>query len=599
VTLAGTARRLGLAGGSHSGRTRNRAFLGAVGAAVLLVAVAVLALVARRRDEQAAMRRALGRELSNAAVMLLDRVLAERELAERSLTAPVHGLLATDGGPRLRLSDFSRSTSELLGGLALEGDTLAGTFRIDLAAPWPTPESFQVDGALRRDAKLARVVLARLAERRASLGEPTRDSTVASRVQLRGFPVTLLRARQRDGAGRPVALFGLTYAASHWYARMLPPMLCTLPLLPPTFYGVDWTTERPAGHASDPTDPLTIVQESSARHNGVLAILVAGPDGAPAYRSPGADSAAFASRTRARLVLDGIDILVALPDERAERLVAAAAPIGPEGWLLAGVALLGALFVVGATMQLRRQHQLAEERRNFVAAISHELRTPLAHVVLMTETLLGPAVQTDDQRRRWLTVIHREAVRLGRLVDNVLLHTRAERRDVGLDLQPVDVGELAREVVASLGTVAASRRARVHAVAPPSAEVRADPGAVRQVLLNLVDNALRYGPDGQTVLVTVTPPRAPGEPLVLTIEDEGPGIPPADRRRVWAPFVRLGDRGGVTGGSGLGLSVVRDLVQRHGGAVEITDAKGGGARLVVTLPARAPVTTRAERADRN
>jgi signal transduction histidine kinase len=173
---------------------------------------------------------------------------------------------------------------------------------------------------------------------------------------------------------------------------------------------------------------------------------------------------------------------------------------------------------------------------------------------------------------------------MGRLVENVLLHTRDELRDVRLDLQPVDVGEAVREVVATMDAAAAARRACVRAVAPPGLEATADPGALRQVLLNLLDNALRYGPEGQTVTLTATAPRAPGDPLVLTVDDEGGGIPPDERPRVWTPFVRLGDRGGVTGGTGLGLSVVRALVHRHGGRVDVGDAPGGGARFVVTLP---------------
>jgi signal transduction histidine kinase len=173
-------------------------------------------------------------------------------------------------------------------------------------------------------------------------------------------------------------------------------------------------------------------------------------------------------------------------------------------------------------------------------------------------------------------------------VENVLLHTRGELRDARLDLQPVDVGEVVREVVATMDAAAAAQRSRLRAVTPPALEATADAGALRQVLLNLLDNALRYGPEGQTVTLTVTPPRAAGDPLVLTVDDEGTGIPPAERRRVWTPFVRLGDRGGATGGTGLGLSVVRALVHQHGGRVDVGDAPGGGARFLVTLPSRPP-----------
>ena len=367
----------------------------------------------------------------------------------------------------------------------------------------------------------------------------------------------------------------------------MPRLVREVPLLPPSFYGIDWATAAPAARVSHAADPRVQIEHSSPRANAALALEVTTAGGL-VYRTPGADAAAFAARGVTRVVLDRLEVRASMPAAHARRLVAAAFPRGADGWLLGGVAMLGALFVVGTAVELRREHQLVEERRRFVSTVSHELRTPLAHIVLLSETLLGPAAQTAEQRQRWLTVIRREAVRLGRLVENVLLHTRGELRDARLDLQPVDVGEVVREVVATMDAAAAAQRSRLRAVAPPAFEVNADAGALRQVLLNLLDNALRYGPEGQTVTLTVTPPRAAGDPLVLTVDDEGTGIPPAERRRVWTPFVRLGDRGGATGGTGLGLSVVRALVHQHGGRVDVGDAPGGGARFLVTLPSRPP-----------
>ncbi len=579
-------------------RARDRAFLAAVGAAVLLLAVAVGAILVRWRAECIAMERALDRELANAAVMLLDGLLAERRQADFTLSAPVYASLVTDDTPPMRLADYARATDELLGALELEGDPRGGTYRVDLRAPWPTLAAFEVDGAL-RDSAYGAAVLGRLAAREAALRRTTRARVGVDTVRVGRDLVHLLHVRQLDRAGRPVALLGVAYSVEHWYARMVPRMASKMPLLPPDFYGVDWVTATRAGRPLEAPDPQAIVLKSTVRNNAVLAIEMRGPDGRTIHRSEGADARAFADDGARRLVLDGFELRIALPPEHVERLIAAAVPFGTDGTLLAGVTLLGALFVVGALRELRRQQQLAAEQRNFVAAISHELRTPLAHMVLMSETLLGPAAGTPEQRRRWLVVIHRESVRLGRLVENVLLHARAERHDVRLDLQPVDVGALAHEVVESLDVTAAARGARIRAVVPPVPDVRADPGAVRQVLLNLVDNALRHGPDGQTVTLTVVPPRSVDDPLVVTVDDEGPGIPPDDRQRVWAPFVRLGDRGGVTGGSGLGLSVVRDLVRRHGGRVDIAESAAGGARFVVTLPQRPPHDDASAAASRN
>jgi signal transduction histidine kinase len=102
---------------------------------------------------------------------------------------------------------------------------------------------------------------------------------------------------------------------------------------------------------------------------------------------------------------------------------------------------------------------------------------------------------------------------------------------------------------------------------------------------NLLDNAVKYGPDGQTITVRVqTSATAADGEVALVVEDEGPGIPPAERERVWQPFTRLREEDGTRGGSGLGLSLVRELVVRQGGRAWVEDAAGGGARFVVTLP---------------
>jgi signal transduction histidine kinase len=131
------------------------------------------------------------------------------------------------------------------------------------------------------------------------------------------------------------------------------------------------------------------------------------------------------------------------------------------------------------------------------------------------------------------------------------------------------------------------------AVAPGPAgaplAAHADPAALRQVLLNLLDNAVRYGPPGQTVTVGASADDAGG--VAIWVDDEGPGIPPASRGRVWEPFVRLPARAGparapaATPGSGLGLAVVADLARLQGGRAWVRDAPGGGARVGVTLPA--------------
>ena len=120
-----------------------------------------------------------------------------------------------------------------------------------------------------------------------------------------------------------------------------------------------------------------------------------------------------------------------------------------------------------------------------------------------------------------------------------------------------------------------------------------DAAAVRQIVINFIENALKFGPDGQTVTVRVdlerpTAPDGAGGLLRLSVDDEGPGVPPADRDRIWQPFVRLADGGSAPGGTGLGLSVVRQLVAELGGRWSVGNVPGRGAQFRVELPLAAP-----------
>jgi signal transduction histidine kinase len=180
------------------------------------------------------------------------------------------------------------------------------------------------------------------------------------------------------------------------------------------------------------------------------------------------------------------------------------------------------------------------------------------------------------------------------MVENVLFVARAERRANGVRPSTVALAPLATDVAAGFAPLAAAAGATVVVDVPDDLSARAEPGALRQILLNLLDNAARYGPPGQVIRVGGS---AAGDAVRLTVDDEGPGVPPRDRERIWAPFVRLArDRVGELNGdakrpgSGLGLAVVRDLATLHGGRAWVEDAPpagggGRGARFVVELPA--------------
>ena len=253
------------------------------------------------------------------------------------------------------------------------------------------------------------------------------------------------------------------------------------------------------------------------------------------------------------------------------------------------VALLLALdaMVIGA-VALRLHRVVGESRRraDFTASVSHELRTPLTQILLYGESLRDGSLRVERERRRASEVIVREARRLLAMIENLLRFSRAERSATGTTAELVSVAAEVSAVVAELAWRGPAPQPRVLTEVDPGAVITGDPTAVRQVLTNLLDNALKYGPAGQTVTIGC---RIDGDRVRLWVDDQGPGVPAAERERVWEPFVRL-ERGGparVATGTGLGLAVVRQLAQVMGGNAWIEDASGGGARFVVSLPGRA------------
>ncbi len=217
-------------------------------------------------------------------------------------------------------------------------------------------------------------------------------------------------------------------------------------------------------------------------------------------------------------------------------------------------------------------------RRDFVASVSHELRTPLAQIRMFTETLQLGRDRSEEERQQWLNIISREARRLGDLVENILLFSHIDADRAKLEKERTDLGELIEEVVEGFVPVAEQRGMRIVADAPSRIFSLVDPRAMRQIIVNLLDNALKYGPAGQKVSVEL---ERIGMVARITIADQGPGIEPGDRTRMWEPFVRLGKEAGITGGSGIGLAVVRALVEQHGASISLSEGTEEGARFVL------------------
>lgn len=247
-----------------------------------------------------------------------------------------------------------------------------------------------------------------------------------------------------------------------------------------------------------------------------------------------------------------------------------------------GLLALNAALIVTAILQLRREMALQKLRDEFVSSVSHELRTPLTQIRMFTETLLLDRVRSDDERRRSLEIIDREARRLTQLVENVLQFSRAERNIDSLSQEKHELAPLIQEIVDDFESVVPGDQTRFDCRLEFGVCAEVDPDAFRQVLINLLDNAVKYGRTPQQVIVEL---KAQDGMACFSVDDEGPGVPAADRERIFEHFHRLErDRQSATAGTGIGLSVVKDLVERHGGRCWVTSGDRGGARFIVELP---------------
>jgi len=244
--------------------------------------------------------------------------------------------------------------------------------------------------------------------------------------------------------------------------------------------------------------------------------------------------------------------------------------------------LIGGLLIV-ALIEVRREAQLSRLRADFVSGVTHELRTPLAQIRMFTETLLLGRTRSDLERRRSLEVIEQEARRLSHLVENVLLFSKSEGgRRPRVAPEPTPFAEEIRRAVESLSLLCRNRSAEVRLELQEDITVPVDRMALRQILINLVDNALKYGPAGQRITVGAA---LFDDVARVWVDDEGPGIPPEERVRVFDSFYRLPrEADSRVAGSGIGLAVVRELARLHGGNAWAEAAPGNGARIVVQFP---------------
>jgi two-component system phosphate regulon sensor histidine kinase PhoR len=256
--------------------------------------------------------------------------------------------------------------------------------------------------------------------------------------------------------------------------------------------------------------------------------------------------------------------------------VARAAPVAAAGGR-------GAVLVLHDITDLRRADQI---RRDFVANVSHELRTPLTAIRGYVEALLD-APPGPEQHRQFLKIIARHAYRMERLVKDLLRLARLDAGQEALEMAECAVEGVFAGIQTELAPTIEARRqtVRMH-VEADAATVVADPVKLHDILRNLVENAVHYSPEGSVIELGA---QRDGGRLLLTVADNGPGIPEADLVRIFERFYRVDRaRSREAGGTGLGLSIVKHLVGVHGGTVGAANRPEGGAIFTVSLPSPPP-----------
>ncbi len=268
---------------------------------------------------------------------------------------------------------------------------------------------------------------------------------------------------------------------------------------------------------------------------------------------------------------------VALRPDVARFLVAGGIP---ESRVPASMLLLAASIVlaIAGFALLRSEIRLVQSRERFLANVSHELRTPLQQILMFVQLLRLGRTRNESEREQSLEIIETETHRLITLSDSVMAATKPE---VQVQSAPIDVSSVVRTAADFFAPLARARKMRIDLDIPERVVARGDPAALRQILINVLDNAAKYGQTGQSIRIGA---RDEGKVVRLWVDDSGPGIPAAEREKVWKAFVRLG--GSVedsTGGAGLGLAIVRDLATAMGAHVRLADAPAGGTRFTLEM----------------
>lgn len=273
------------------------------------------------------------------------------------------------------------------------------------------------------------------------------------------------------------------------------------------------------------------------------------------------------------------------PEERLVEITLV--PIFQTGDEFAGVLLV--LQDVSAIRRLERM------RSEFVANVSHELKTPIAAVKGFAETLLAGAVNDPELSKSFLQIIYDESERLNRLVSDILELSKVESRRVPLQFSPVELSSFVGKTIELLASQASAKHIRLEADVESGIFLEADEDRLRQIIMNVLGNAISYTPEGGRVSLKVEPVRTGHtgdgvqeeeyDTVRIWITDTGIGIPKKDLPRIFERFYRVDKaRSRSSGGTGLGLSIVKHLVESHRGTIEVESTVGAGTTFMIELP---------------
>lgn len=418
-------------------------------------------------------------------------------------------------------------------------DVASGALSVVPAASPPrnVPQASLIEAVARAEADRAR-----------GLGRPKVHLIAPASLGVQGA-VTIV---QSDENGAPLAVFGLV-ANARGIARAV--------------FGDDSTRAdaRRSGATRDVGDTLLIEVR---------------PDGsAPIYGVISDDHPYRATISHTAGPLQGLAITAALTRRQAVHSLA----ISPqELWHVGFLTFATILVIAFAIGSSRRELLLARARSDFIAGVSHDLRMPLAQILIASETLTLRRERDETERLTLSSSIVREARRLIAIVDNVLLFSRSGAVALRPRLQPLPVSKLFDDVIDAVKLAVEDAGQTIETREAWPLAILGDRQLVRQALVNLIDNALKYGSPGQRIQLGAERHDAS---VRLYVADEGPGVPQSERARIFEPYERLArDQTSERTGTGLGLAVVRHIAQVCGGRVWLDESPARGTRVVLELP---------------